>query len=242
MKSRLVLVLMIGLISIAASDKDEYADTTAKLQRLLDSTFFDDKPIMLTRGADFTAKAGTVIFLSRKLGTERMVKLARSGEPELAMLYLPKWDAWITETEVRTVNTTRIDLRFLSAAIGSGIDVELWHTHNDVGPELYSDEEIRKRSMSWTMPSATDMVQLYEFERQVKGNAKICGVIANIYGVTTFLTDASLWQREPPTVGYALNGEGYSLNFKAGEVKLPELQEFARTYKGLVRLKFEPLQ
>lgn len=213
--------------------------TVEALQSLLDSILQDDGQIVLTEGTDFLAPPGTVIFLSRELGMERMVSFARAGEPELSMLFLPNWEAWITETVERKIAENIIDTRYTTAALVAGMEVELWHTHNDIGETLTDEEKLRKRSLQWTMPSSADLNQLYAFATEIP-EAKFRGVIANIYGVTSYWNDNPLWAQST-FIKFVIEEEANWLNMKASELSVTELGSFAENHEGFMRIQFQPV-
>ena len=238
MSTRVILVAL--FVSATGAKADGNRDDLSALQSSLDSALTDDAPISLSLGDDFTGPAGTVIFLSREEGAKRMIALARAGEDELAVMYLPEFGAWIIATMVRKSDEVSLDSRYAVAAIALKTDVELWHTHNDIGPELLSEALSERRSIGWAMPSKEDMINIYSFE-SLTDDAKVTGAIAGIYGVTRFWTDDSLWEIEPIHVGYKLMGEAYTMYYKVGEITLVQLCGFARQYRGLIRLEFEPM-
>lgn len=235
MANLLVVVVLCWLMAGAAMGQEQ----VAALQASLDGALQDDPPIVLVVGTDFSAEPGTVIFLSRDAGMRRMVALARSGEPELSMLFLPRWEAWITETKVRMPDETRIDTRYIAAALAREVEVELWHTHNDIGEELVDAEERRKRSLRWAMPSAEDFLQLCEFARDIP-NAGARGVVAGIYGVTEYWNDDPQWA-QPLYVRFALRNEAEQLNHRVGDESIAGLQKFAGAHRGVMRLRFTPV-
>ena len=235
-KIRMFLVFIVGCLLI--SSEVWYQQSVKALQYSLNFALEDDELIILTPGTDFLASPGTVIFLPRKLGMERMIKLARTGEPELSMLFIPRWEAWITDTVVREIYENRIDIKYALAALASEIDTELWHTHNDIGEELTDERERQKRSLRWTMPSSADLNQIYEFARIIP-DAKFSGVIAHIYGTTTYWNDSPSWT-QPTYVSYAIKEEAKRINWEAGELHVSQLQEFAQKHDGFMKLWFEP--
>jgi hypothetical protein len=210
-----------------------------RLQSILNNALQDNPPIVFTEGIDFKSPPGTIVFLSRKSGIEKMIKLARAGEPELSIIFLPRWKAWITVTTIRNFDETKIDSKYVFAALASKMETELWHTHNDIGQELAHYEGCRKRSLQWIMPSPQDLLQLYGFVKDSPPGARLRGVIASIYGVLTYWNDDPLWA-QATYINYALIMEGHKLNREAGKLLIGEFQSFAQAYKGFIRLRFEP--
>jgi hypothetical protein len=235
---KIAVVVMLFFVSPAASSVSQRSQPLIALEKSLDSALENDEPIQLTESTDFYAPHGAVIFLSRKAGTERMIAIARSGEPELCMVFLPQWNAWITDTKTRKPDESRIEPRYIVAALGAGMDVEGWHTHNNLGQSVSSEEEAWKRSIRWTMPSPEDLIQLYSLAREIPGG-KLKGVVASIYGTMTYWNDDPSWAA-PQYVRHAIRNEGHKLNLQAGEVPLGGLSKYAKAHKGFVKLKFEP--
>lgn len=233
----LVVVLAICSLPVTASDHK----SLAKLQATLDGALEDDEAINLVASTDFLSPPGSVIFTSRAEGSRRMVALARSGEPELSMLFLPRWKAWITDTTVRMRDRARIDTRYATAALVLDMEAELWHTHNNVGDELADDHKLFKQSLRWTMPSSDDLLQLYEFKRDIPG-ARLRGVIASIYGLTMYGgPDDPSWA-QALYVRFALRTEAEKLHDEAGELSVKKLSGYARAHDGFMRLEFKRMR
>jgi hypothetical protein len=230
-------LLALALCSLLLSGCLGSTHRLTQLQNLLDSAVQTDETIVLKPGNDFTSTPGTVIFLSRREGMKRMVELARKGEDELAMLYLPEWKAWITETKYRAPDEARIDIKFLAAALELDMETEHWHTHNNVQRIEPSPEELKKRGLQSTMPSPEDLRQYYLFCNHYPG-AKFSGVIVSIHGALKYWNYDPEWA-VPQYIGFAVLQDAHQLHFRVSDVSPNNLPEFARSYTGHVKLNFE---
>ena len=207
------------------------------LESFLNNALETDKPIHLVIGNSFESEPGTAIFVSREEGTRRMRALACSEEPELAMIFLPQWSVWITETTLRLSDETRIDTRYLEAAVLSGAEVEHWHTHTNFSEQRFGEEEKRKKLIQWTMPSPDDLLQLYVFYREIP-EGKLTGVIASTHGITRY------WNYEPGWAGaiyvrFAVRAEAHNLYMETRKLSVSQLSRFAQSHQGFIKLSFD---
>jgi hypothetical protein len=232
-----LLPILTLLSDVGIAQSSTPVERLGQLEKRLDQIMADDKPIVLTLGSDFLQAPGTVIFLSRKAGIAILIALARSDEPELAMLYLPEWEVWITQTRVRNKADLRIDGRYVQAAMVAGLKVEYWHTHNSFTPDILTAEERYQRSIQWTMPSPVDLRQFYDLSRDIPG-ARMLWFIASTHGITTYWNDDKEWAT-PIYVRSAVQNEADQLYNKTGKLALKDLPQFAASHKGFVSLKFE---
>ncbi len=222
------------------------AETTqlGALQHSLNNALPNDRPMLLIQGEDFEAPAGAVIFLSYEEGLDRLVALARSGKDEVSVLFLPRWDAWVIETEKRTRDSVEADIRYANAAIASEDLVWFGHTHNGRSDNKPKDEAEKARWLRmYTPPSDIDLQKICSWsEPWHSGEAR--GFVASPLGVMEF------WLNERPCLPFItrpevlsfakqrLSYEALFFKTKLGETPLSELEETALAYRGIFSYRF----
>ena len=233
------ILLALAEIAGAATHRSVHA-----LESALNAALEDDDPITLVEGTDFESLPGTVIFVSRNEGRRRMIAIARAGDPELCMLFIPSWEAWITVTTVRRMDEAWSESKYTQAVLALQRGSEFWHTHNNLPDPEHAPrdaEEVRQQALWWTMPWISDLHQIYDFEHDMPF-VRFRGVVAHIYGTTTYFRDENLSEEwaQPIYIRFALGKEAENLRIKAGNnTSLQDLKEFAATYRGIIRLSFE---
>jgi hypothetical protein len=227
------------IISQAAPENIDRTKELSDLENSLNRAF-PDAPIKLKIGTDFEDQAGTVIFISREQGMEKMVSIAREAKPELSILFLPARQAWIAISKSRETEQVESDKRYIEAALMTEEEVELWHTHNDEGVSEISEEKHKKLSMMWAMPYTDDFVQIYKYAREIP-NSKLTGVVANIYGIT-------IYKSNDPELGNAIYKKSAVMN-EAEQLRLSvenaspsDLENLASSHKGFIKLTFLPVK
>jgi hypothetical protein len=234
-KRYFLIAILIGM-SLDSTDAINQKLVMA-LESSLDGALKNDRTIELKLGTDFLDRRGTVIFLSRKLGKKRMIELARSGEKELPILFLPHWNAWVTEVNSRKTSETWIFGQYVNAALASENDVEDWHTHNDIGEDWISPEKKLERSLGWTVPSVDDLFRTYN--KSIHRHANFKAVIANIYGTTSYWYDGSHYPKSID-VESALEEEAEKLYEEVSKSSIQGLEKTIGKHKGLIKLEFHP--
>ena len=233
------IIALLILLSFPVVGFSSEKKSIPSLQKILDSVIDDDEQIKLVEGKSFLDKPGSVIFLSREMGKERMIELARSDQAELSILFIPKWEVWITQTTFRSVDQVKFDKRYIIAALACDVVVENWHTHNNISSGVVDEETSKRRSIQWTMPSPNDLLQCYDYARDMPG-AKYYGVIASIHGITTYWNHDPLWAT-PTYVRYAVRTEADIFWRETAKLTLEELPQYAKNHQGFVNLRFEPV-
>lgn len=204
------------------------------LERSLTLAHDSDTPLALKLGSDFLDTPGTIIFRSRREGLQHLIELARAGEPELFMIYLPMRKAWLTASTVREIDTVRLNSRYVVAALLSEPRVEIWHTHNNIGHETDLGKK-RKLERAWTMPSTGDLLQMYDYMHEIPSKT-FRGCIAHIHGTTCYWNDTLNWA-QPIYVRWALLLEGDRLIDDAMNQDIADLKKFAKKHEGVFRIK-----
>jgi hypothetical protein len=179
---------------------------------------------------------GTAIFISRKEGQKILFQFAREARPELSMLYFPKEKVWITQTKSRFDDRLRIDSKYIAAAMNTGLPAEYWHTHNNLTEEFLTSEALHQKAIQWTMPSPTDLVQLWELSHG-HDRLKIKFMVVSTLGVTEYWNYDYQWAAAL-YIRYALRQEAEKLYRDTGTLDPLNLPSFARAHKGFVNLKF----
>ncbi len=247
---RYTVILLLILTSFSKVDfaqNSPPSEVAKALAEKLNTAKDDDRPIVLTEGTDFLQAPGTVIFLSRELGQNKLIGLARSGENERAFLFLPQYGAWITQTKENTYQSMRIDSRYFNAAQLAGLSIEYWHTHNNTSLQSNTPEEFVRKSISWAMPSDVDLRQFYIWSH-ILPSAKVRWFIAGVHGVTSYWNDNPSWAAAI-YIEEAVQTEARVLQREVGELslrkdrpfELKDLSEFALNHKGFANLRFEPI-
>ena len=233
----LALLMAAGLLATAPVPHRPVAE----LQALLDRVYSDDEPIVLREGTAFDAPPGTVIFLTREEGMRRMIAVALRNEPELGMLFIPEWSAWVTHTKLRMPEDLKIDSTYAAAAYGAELEAECWHTHPNHGPRV-SAAGLRLRLLRSTMPWIGDLHQMYAFERDLgysTPTARFRGVIAHSYGITEYGRADDLgitWaQAAYPLQGLIL--EAGRMIDEVQRVESSQLTATAAAHTGMVKLR-----
>ncbi len=220
--------------------------TLSSLQQALNEALHDDGPINLIQRKSLEGDSGTVVFMSRNKGMKRMITLARDGKDELSVMYLPRWQAWITESVERNVDGTRSDLRYRKAALISEPRVELWHSHSAKGIEASSSQRQREEyPLFWITPSVKDLFQLYGCA-EINPKENFVGVIATPYGAMSF------WSTEYRAMDTPFNpifGDMIQRNYIEDVRKMQlamrkaqpkDIAKLADAYRGIFFLRFEP--
>ncbi|MBX4188126.1 MAG: hypothetical protein KW793_03250 [Candidatus Doudnabacteria bacterium] len=218
------LVKMFGIVCLGTFSSVPHQASLKDLQARLDAAFSDDEPIVLSQGTSFSSKPGTLIFLSEELGKKEMLKHVQG--PELSMLFLPRWCAWITETLVRSNDQAKVDNRYLVSALASGIEAERWHTHDDIGEN--------QKSAQWIVPSSADLLQVLGFKKLFP-RSEFKGVIVSRYGTLSFERWPTVERNESEVIT-----EAYTLYLEASEISPLQLQSLAHNHRGFALLRFEP--
>jgi hypothetical protein len=242
MKFKVVVLVFLSLflsLSLYAGKERSAKEKVEKLSAILNEALTDDEPIKLVLGTDFLAEPGTVIFLSKDAGMKRMVEFARRNELEFSILFLPEWEAWITETKIRLPSFVKTNTSYLDAACSAGLKVGIGHLHNAIEIEPLPAGIREDYVLQTTMPSDTDFLQLYAVTREYP-NADVFEFVSNILGVTYFAGSEKGWSA-PIYVHYAVQQEGVKLNKEVRKLSSEkELPKFAKKHEGFIRLWFEP--
>ncbi len=208
------------------------------LELSLDGALEYDSNMNLTLGTDFLSPKGTVIFLSKDEGMRRMVEFARKNELEFGMIFLPEWNAWITESVRRLDSFLILDSKYMTAACSAGIKTGIGHIHNTLEIDIEPLEEYQGLVIQSTMPSDIDLMQFDSVTRDCP-YADIFGFITHVFGVTYYAGSERGWAI-PEYVHFAVKQEAIDLNRSArrlsSELMLPT---FTEGHKGFVRLWFE---
>ncbi|HTY40228.1 MAG TPA: hypothetical protein VMC43_04030 [Candidatus Paceibacterota bacterium] len=199
-----------------------------------------ERPIALRWGTAFTEPEGAVIFISRAAGRRRLVAMARTGEPELQILFLPRLQAWVTHTVWRSPDKVRIQTIYAGAAIRTEPDepgLELWHVHNNLpDPET---PNVLPQPLDSVTPSWEDLTQFFMFAREAP-TTRIKGVIAHVYGTTEFWCERPDWT-ESRFVSTALHHESVRMADHVAAFTPAKLAEALATYDGIFKLRFTPV-
>lgn len=238
MLKRLVLIIAASLLFLSGGSAQASSEDFQRLSSALLAAHDGPEPLVFQEGTDFLAPLGTIIFLSREEGIQRLVALARAGEPELAMLYLPNRGAWVTTTKERGIDTVRSDSRYVDAAMLIEPVIELWHTHNAINPDPASPPPSPQLLLKWTMPTAQDLQQLYDNSHGISG-VLVRGNIAHIYGTTEYWNDTPGWA-EPRYIRTALVSLSNHIRNEVGEMRIEDLENFPQEheeYEGMMKFR-----
>lgn len=239
MRHNLLFFTMITLMC-AFSLRAEVQDTTLEqLTAELNAALENDGEITLRNGESFTDPAGSVFFISREAGARILVQMARDGDLELGMMYLPEWGAWITYSAERERYQLTVEPLYLDAALESLRFIEIWHTHTSDSMMVGCGSE-ETRAREFAIPGPEDPVQMYLLLYD-QPYAHLRGVVAGTLGITSYEPDPHLpadWA-VPRYIRFALGSEVEQLRMEAGKVSTEKLPHLIRSHVGILRFTFE---